>query len=241
MPPPYTFLSYPIITLTNRSLIMDLTNMLQTPTWNSFPDPSKGLPFKETRYDLTKDSNGRWTFHEEIVKPIVNDAPDMSNWTTPSNMYYLMAQKIPSAYKEDIFCDTFTNGIEWPNYKVGVFLENSHWFAVVKPTPHLWYIYDSLGKLHHPKIDAYEHKQKNVKNMTSCKIFQSPNTAICGAYAILYCISFLKHKNASSIFNGSCRTVNTTPTNYQIDVYGKDLEIRKQNDVNCMELLKKTL
>lgn len=144
-----------------------------------------------------------------------HEEADMHDLTTPSSDD-LLAKYIPPAFQPRIFISHINKDEDWDKFSCHIKLEDGHWFAVIDDE-----IYCSLGK-------SYPHLP--YRNMTKYLILQSPFSAICGAYASLFCVCAIRDSDPMSQIAENTTFVVSNSRSYQYDVHHKDINTRNDND-----------
>lgn len=141
----------------------------------------------------------------------------MHDMTTPSSGE-ILKKYLPSTLRPIIWISNENPEEEYDSYDYHIVLKDGHWFADVKGC-----IYDSLGKPH-PDLLQF--------NKTKYLILQSAVSAVCGAYASLFCISAIESGDPITKLQIDNRThfVLSDKSTYSHDVRHKDKDIRDEND-----------
>jgi hypothetical protein len=152
--------------------------------------------------------------------------PDMKNFNTPL-ADSILQDYIPSDLRDKIFITNLTPESDFHKYDEHIILKDGHWFAIIKDR-----IYCSLGK---------PYRDMNFENETKYLILQSPNSAVCGAYATLFCVSSIRNNDPLQELNigTECHFVCTDANNFAYDVLHKDVDVRNTNDQMIAQIYNK--
>lgn len=146
-----------------------------------------------------------------------NDA-DLKDYATPSTGSFLR-KVLPPAIRDKVWIST-VNRDPANLYKSQIHLINGHWMSIIDDC-----IYCSLG-------GNYSDEFPDIENETKYMIRQTPYSAVCGAYVVLFCIGEESGGDPMAYIEPITNPVMSFSKNYDYDLLRTGINQRIDNDRN---------